>query len=313
MNTAIIILNWNGGIDTINCLKSIGNVKNDEYLFIVDNDSSDNSVAIITDYLAQQNENKIQIVEDVNMLQNHFDSTIHYYLLCNSANVGFGAGNNIVLKQLKDLKVEFKYSWLLNNDLIVNQNTLSSLKNKIAKDSKIGCVGSVIMNLPDNHKIQSAGARYIKHLGISKLTYKNISYDAFKQEQNKKYNFDYLSGASIILNNLAVQEVDYFDDLFFLYSEEFDLQIRLKKRGYELKLDTDSLVYHKLSGGTSNNKHLFFYYYNMSIIILSKKHYGWLYTALVLISLPIITFFRTFPSFKNFKWGLKGILKGTFK
>lgn len=310
IDTAILILNWNGGEDTTNCLKSLFPIiEENDYLFIIDNGSTDNSVNIILDLLYSVS--KPPIITTEKKLTAVFDPTKKIYLVNNLKNLGFGGGNNTVLKKLTILNKNFKQAWLLNNDTIVNEMTLKSLKYSMTQNENIAVSGSLILNYPYNGTIQCSGVKHYKIFGVSKLINKNRSYKTF--DKNKSIYFDYLNGASLMLNLDALGKIGYFDERFFLYSEEFDLQLRFQSHNYDLYLDLNSEVYHKLSGGTNKNRHLFYYYYNTSAVFLSKKHFSYFYRCFSLFNLIGITFIRTFPSFKNFFWGIKGIINGTKK
>lgn len=310
MKTAILILNWNGAEDTITCLQSLVKViQKEDYIFVIDNCSKDNSIDLITSYL--ENTAAIFKSSSPSNLKEQFDESCHYYLVQNNVNAGFGTGNNVVLNQLKNIDNCFEFAWLLNNDAIAEEKSLFYLKEKIQSQSDIGAVGSIVLNLPDTHIVQNTGVKYYPFLGISKLIHKNqpLATVNFKEE----IKFDYLNGASLMLDLNALEKIGYFDERYFLYSEEFDLQLRLKKEQYRIELVAESKVYHKLMGSTQNSSHLFFYYYCMSSVLLSKKHYTLLTTILVVCNLSLITFLRSFPSMKNFYWGLKGITKGITK
>lgn len=310
MKTAILILNWNGAEDTILCLKSLLNVvQKDDYVFIIDNFSKDNSIDLISSYLENTSDDfKLSAPAD---LKEIYEESCHYYLVQNNVNAGFGTGNNVVLNQLKNLSKQFEFAWLLNNDAIADEKSLFYLKQKIQSQSDIGAVGSIVLNLPDTHIVQNTGVKYYPFLGISKLINKNQPLTEINFQE--KIKFDYLNGASLMLSLNALEKTGYFDERYFLYSEEFDLQLRLQKEQYRIELVPESKVYHKLMGSTRNSSHLFFYYYCMSSILLSKKHYSFLTTLFVVCNLSSITFLRSFPSIKNFYWGLKGIVKGITK
>jgi GT2 family glycosyltransferase len=305
MSTAILILNWNGYKDTVQCLKTLlPHGSAGDYVFLIDNGSTDNSIQEI-----QGHYSSIQvplITTSGQNLERDFTPSGKHYLVCNANNLGFGAGNNVVLKQLRSLKAGFTLAWLLNNDALAEDRTLVSLKSTIETSSTIGAAGSLILNYPDKTTIQCSGVKHYRFFGVSKLINKNKPYAALDTKKN--IAFDYLNGASLLLKLKALEQTGYFDERFFLYSEEYDLELRLQKSGYTLKLDLESKVYHKLGGGTSKNRHLFFYYYNTSAILLSKKHFPGFYTFCAVLNLTAITFIRTFPSVKNFKWGIKGIL-----
>lgn len=305
MNTAILILNWNGYQDTTMCLQSLlPNCRAEDYVFLIDNGSTDNSVKELQNYYASIG--VPLITTSGQNLARDYQAGAKHYLVRNTKNLGFGAGNNVVLKQLKTLDERFELAWLLNNDAMVENRALISLKNSMAGSPDIGAAGSLILNYPDKTTVQCAGVRHYKFFGVSKLICKNKPYQLLDRKSD--IGFDYLNGASLVFKLDALQQAGYFDERFFLYSEEYDLELRLQEKGYKLYLDLNSVVYHRLGGGTSRNRYLFFYYYNTSAILLSKKHFPGFYTWCAVLNLTAITFIRTFPSAKNFRWGIKGIL-----
>lgn len=307
MNCATLILNWNGGTDTIECLRSLlPSLGANDYLFVIDNGSTDNSVSAIQQYL--QSGSKGVTLSESKDLTRVFTGDQKLYICLNPANLGFGGGNNTVLKQLSALPIVFDLVWLLNNDAFADQNSLASLKGVMSRDTQIAAAGSLILNYPNSDTIQCTGVRHYKLIGVSKLINKNIPLKGFDQSQ--PIAFDYLNGASIMLRVKALNEVGFFDERFFLYSEELDLQLRFKERGYGLFLDIKSVVRHKLSGGTSSNKFLFYYHYNASAVLLNRKHYSVFYVFTAVIALMGITVIRAFPSIKNIRWGFSGIIRG---
>lgn len=308
--TAILILNWNGSEDTKTCLNSLlPHLREEDFVFLIDNGSGDNSIADLQNYFSSYKHSLITVVP--NELKSAFTEKEKNYLISNPANLGFGAGNNVVLKQLLHLSPDFEFAWLLNNDAVVNSESLISLKNTLLKSGDLAAAGSLILNYPDNGLIQCSGVKHYKFFGVSKLINKNKPY----KELNKKEDiaFDYLNGASLMFKLKALEKTGYFDEKFFLYSEELDLELRLLAQNYKLYLDLNSRVYHKLGGATNKKKHLFFYYYNTSAILLSKKHFSFFYTCTALFCLTAITFIRTFPSLKSFRWGIKGMISGLKK
>ena len=111
---SIIILNWNGLEDTIECLESLKKITYPNYkLIIVDNGSEGNDVAV---------------------LRHRFGSYIH--IIEKDKNYGFTEGNNIGMRYA--LKGEARYILLLNNDTIVDPDFLSNLIKVAAGDPKIG-------------------------------------------------------------------------------------------------------------------------------------------------------------------------------
>lgn len=308
--TATIILNWNGADDTILCIESVYKIlQGEDYVFIIDNHSSDRSIDKISTFF-HKHDIQFDISAPEDIIQK-FDVNTYYYIVQNNENLGFGAGNNTILKKLNTLPVIFEYVWLLNNDAVVEDRTLSSLKQCLFLNKMTAIAGSIVLNQPDNGLIQNTGAKYYPFLGVSKLINKNQKVKDL--DLNSNIDFDYLNGSSLLLRLNAIHQVGYFDERYFLYSEELDLQISLKNKGYKVLLVPESRIFHKLMGSTKNNSHLFYYYYSMSSILLTRKHYSSFTMLISLFSLLIINLIRTFPSFKNFKWAVKGIFKGLSK
>lgn len=128
-SVSIVVLNWNGLADTIECLKSIMEITYPNYdVIVVDNGSGNN---------------------EVNHLKSNF---IHTQIIANSVNLGFSGGNNVgIRKSLADKK---DYVLILNNDTIVAPNFLTELMTVAEGDSKIGVVGPMLFYHDDHSKIQ---------------------------------------------------------------------------------------------------------------------------------------------------------------
>ena len=97
---AIILLNYNGAEDTIECLESLREITYPNYrIVIVDNDSSDNSVEIMKDYLQSQNfEYDVFNSPDEAMAHHNNMKETGYTVLQSGHNGGFAYGNNIGIR-----------------------------------------------------------------------------------------------------------------------------------------------------------------------------------------------------------------------
>ncbi|MGK7368687.1 MAG: glycosyltransferase family 2 protein, partial [Candidatus Halalkalibacterium sp. M3_1C_030] len=128
----IIILNWNGKEDTIECLNSLKALEYPNFeIVVVDNASSDGSVSEIKD---------------------KFPETT---LLESEINRGYAGGNNIGLRYA--LNHDSDYAWILNNDTVVDKNALGSLVKKMKIDGSIGICGSRLVYYHDRETIQALG------------------------------------------------------------------------------------------------------------------------------------------------------------
>jgi len=272
--TYIVLLNWNGWEDTNSCIHSIyQNTKEEFRIILLDNDSGDDSVKEINDYLDQKqleytylNENNIESSHDLK----------EFVFIQNNGNYGFAKGINVGLKYCISQE-DCNDIWLLNTDAIVDEYSLSSLKDKLYSSKEIGIVGSVIRYFDTPNLIQTiGGGRFFPLLANGKLFYKNsdisiIDNINFDKEIKK---LDYIMGASLLIKKEVLNSIGLFDENFFLYTEELDLCTRAKEKGYSLSVAKKSFIYHKDSASTKDQKGMFYYLINKSNAYYVQKHYG---------------------------------------
>jgi GT2 family glycosyltransferase len=240
---SIIILNWNGYQDTIQCLESILKLDYDNYRIVVcDNDSTDGSIEQIGSWCKN---NRIDLA--------NLDNLDRYMTLIQTGNnLGFAGGNNIGIRHAL-LDRECKYVWILNNDTIVEPNSLSALVSKCDLDFNIGICGSKLIYHHDRSKVQAwGGGRYNKWSGISQhigdRQPSNLDVDVESVEQE----IDYIIGASMLVSRSFLETIGLMNEEYFLYFEELDWIARAGNR-YRLGYCNDSIVYHKEGASTGLN------------------------------------------------------------
>ena len=134
---AIILLNYNGEEDTIQCLKSLQKIQYDNYcLIVVDNHSEEASIAALK--RAQEK--------------------IYFELIESKENGGFSAGNNIGIVRALEKKAE--YMLLLNNDTIVCPDFLNKLLRAFEEYPHCGISTGTIYYEYDRNKVWYAGGRF---------------------------------------------------------------------------------------------------------------------------------------------------------
>jgi GT2 family glycosyltransferase len=221
-NTLItcIIVNWNGWQDTIDCLTSLRECKYPDLdIVVVDNGSTNESVG------------KIRSA--------HPD----ILLFANSENLGFAGGNNVGIRHALAHGADFV--WLLNNDTKPDPNALTALVHKAISGDRIGAVGSICYYYDRPETVQIwAGGRVNLWTG----------YAACSTIPHNDDWFHWLNGASLLLSAVALKEIGLLDEGFFLYWEDSELCLRLRKNQWRLAAAADSHVLHKVSassGGSS--------------------------------------------------------------
>jgi GT2 family glycosyltransferase len=306
--TAVIIVNWNGWKDTIECLESFSFAWENLHFFIVDNASTDGSVERLIQFCKTNNiVHKVALPEN---LSSPIPAMCKVTIVKNNYNAGFARANNLVLKFILPLR-QFNYAWLLNNDTIVRRESLLHLQEKFSSDASLAFCGSVLLDYYDQQLVQCAGVNHFKYLGVSKLFLKNTQWSSTQLDpQLSSSKQTYQNGASLLVDVDKLNAIGLLDEDYFLYSEEADWQIRAGEKGFHTALAEKSVVYHKGSVSTNDKKHVFFYHYNRSAILLTRKHFGALATLTASFSLLVVTLIRSRFKPSSFGYGLKGIYNG---
>jgi hypothetical protein len=235
---ACIVLNWNGWEDTIECLQVL---KECDYslltVIVVDNGSTNDSVSRIRSAHPQ-----------VLMLESE-------------KNLGFAGGNNIGIRYA--LAHGAEYVWLLNNDTKPARDALSALVAKALTDRCIGAVASICYYYDAPSRVQAwAGTRVNLWTG-----YVRNSTIAHEDDW-----FEALYGASMLIACTAIRSAGLLDERFFLYWEETEFCLRLRKKGWRIAAAPDSRILHKVSASTRGNLFLLDRYFTTSGLRILHIH-----------------------------------------
>ncbi len=290
---AIIILNWNSWIDTIECLESIYQIAYSNYnIIVVDNRSENESIEKIKKYcegkLSVESkffkynfENKpIRIIEyNREEIENEereykyvFDLLPNKNLIIikNENNYGFAEGNNIGIRYaLKSLNP--KYIMLLNNDTVVDKNFLGEMINIAEHDEKIAAVQSKLLRKDNIQIIDSLGQEVFSDGRIREISSKKNSDCVFIP--NEIFG---VCAAAALFKVAIFKKIGLFDQVFFALFEDVDLSWRIRLEGYKSFLASESIVYHKrgISGKDLSQKNRTLNYYSVrnSLLILIRYY-----------------------------------------
>ena len=276
---AIIVLNWNKWQDTIECLESVYQIKYPNYdVILVDNGSEDESIQKIKEYCEgkikvtsgffnYEPQNKpIKIIEYTKSEAERCNEEMfedlptnwRMILIKNDKNFGFAEGNNIAMNYaLSALKPD--YILLLNNDTVVDREFLSKLANTGEHYESAGIIGPKIYYYDDPKRIWIT-APYGNMGKIDRGEFKGV------------IEVKWVVGCAFFLRKSVINKVGLFDPDFFLYGEESDYCMRVKKAGYKMYINNSSLIWHKepLEGKIKPYK---VYYESRNTIILWYKNY----------------------------------------
>ena len=267
----IVILNWNSYSDTNDCLTSIFNLDYPNFSIIVcDNGSTDRSLFKIEEHIkSQSKEHRFLFYKSSELWEEKIDKK-EIILIDNKNNLGYAAGNNVGIRlAMKDPYC--KHVWVLNNDTIVERNTLCEMMQKVRRYDNYGVCGARLIFEHDRTKLQGFGGLYNSTLGISSHYMENEPYDTVINENEIAEKMDYLIGASLLLSRAFINYSGGFSEDYFLYFEELDLFTRMEGK-YDKIIASNAIVYHK-EGASFNNakKGASLYYLHRNRIFFTKK------------------------------------------
>lgn len=256
----IILLNWNGYRDTIECLESILKITYPNYqIVIVDNHSEDDSIVQLTKW-AEEKKVDFQTLSVSKVCESqHSDKFLT--ILKADQNYGFAGGNNIGMNFA--LHTDTEFILLLNNDTIVTRDFLSHMVKTAIEQPNIGAVGGKIYYYPETSHVWFSGG-YINHI-------KGGGYH-FVEDHKGLRECDFITGCLALFPSHILKEVGLFDERYFLISEDTDLSQRIRIKGYKLIVDCNAIIYHKLSraiGGKYSPRNQ--YYFHRNRMLFFKK------------------------------------------
>ncbi len=237
MDVSVIIVNYNTKELTRNCLRSVfEQTKGIDFEVIVsDNGSTDGSIE---------------------MMRTEFPRIV---LIENNENLGFGAANNRALKVAKG-----KYVFYLNSDTLLLNNAVKIFFDYWEENGERENLGALGCWLQDEHgnSIHSGGRfptckdvshylfmRVLDSVGIKKIAKKIGLYHENINSRPEKV--DYITGADLFLKN---NEMAKFDERFFMYFEESDLQLYMAKNGLSRKIIGGAQIVHFVGGSGAEDK-----------------------------------------------------------
>lgn len=327
-DVAIIILNWNGWEDTIECLKSLSPIEYPNYnVIIVDNGSSDNSLFKIKEYLNElsfsksNHQDHIKIFEytkgESESLMGNIEvesSYKNFFIININENKGFAEGNNTGIRFVLD-NLKTDYILLLNNDTVVDGRFLEELVNIAENNVQIGSVQSLLLN-SDGTLIDSLGQKIfiwgVEDIGMGLEIRNNIEYSEIFGS----------CAASALYRKEVFQKISLFDPDFFVILEDVDLSWKIRLEGFKAVLAPKSIVYHKR--GISNQmtvKQILFepktndilvkwYHGSKNWMVIVLRYFPVRYIIAAIILKPH-KFFFTFYRFIYSSIKLKAFIKGT--
>lgn len=219
---AIVVLNWNGISDTLECLDSLQKQSYKNFtIVVIDNGSTDNSHKILSEYQT-----------------NHSDNTEVIY---NPKNFGFAGGVNTGIEWA--LNGDYEYVALFNNDATADKDWLKNLVDTI-QSKGIGVSTGLLLH-GDGKTIDSTGDWY----STWGLPFPRNRGDKTAKAADSGLVFSASGGASLYKTQM-LREIGLFDEDFFAYYEDTDISFRAQLAGWKVAYTNKAIAYHK-QGETS--------------------------------------------------------------
>lgn len=236
---SVVIINYNGQEDTNECLKSLENVE---------------SLSFELSIIVIDNASKKPFAIEKSLKRN-------IEVLYSKENLGFSGGNNLGIKH--SLKNGAEYIVLLNNDTLVEKLFINILVEEAQKHPNIGIVVPKIYFAKgyEFHKDKYAEkekGRVIWYAGgIMDWTHLIGSHKGVDQvdvgQFDKEEETDFATGCCMLVKKEVFEKAGFLDNRYFLYYEDADLSIRVKKSGFKIIYAPKSVIWHKNAGSTGGS------------------------------------------------------------
>ncbi|WP_068777561.1 glycosyltransferase family 2 protein [Paenibacillus sp. FJAT-26967] len=255
MDLSIIIVNFNTPQLTIDCLQSVHQSAT-SYTYeviLIDNDSSDDSVARIQEEFPQMR------------------------LIVNRENVGFSRANNQGIRIAAG-----QYILLLNSDTIIKRDTFQIMIDFMRNHPQVGASGCKIV-LPDGtldkackRGFPTPSASFYYAFGISKWFPKNPRFNQYQLSHlnpDDEYPIDCLVGAFMLVRREVIEQVGMLDEDFFMYGEDVDWCYRIKQAGWQIYYYPRTQIIHYKGASSRRKPYKIIYEFHRAMILFHRKHY----------------------------------------
>jgi len=236
-----IVPNWNGGEETLQCLRSIKMQSYPDSIDVVcvDNCSTDGSPEVIMRQYPWVR--VIQLKSPVGAAE--------------AINIGFRkAEGDLILK--------------LDNDVVLDPDCVARLVEVLVSMDAVGAVGPLIYYLDRPALLMGAGGSIDLGTGRASLLHKGADGRVWAEEW---FQTQYLQGSATIFTKDILKKVGLLDEQYYVYLDDVDWCIRLARMGYRLLVATRARIWHK-GGSTTKRNRVRDYYYSRNSILLTRKN-----------------------------------------
>lgn len=253
----IVLLNWNGWRDTVECLESVYRSTFRDYcVMVVDNGSEDDSIERIEAWARGEVPTTSRYLEDgparrdsvhlVRRKREELDGReigVGDLLLVDvGENLGFAAGCNVGIRHALATGADFVF--LLNNDTVLDSEALQRLVGFLDEHGEMDVVTGQIRFYDEPQRIWNCGGE-LKWYGGRKYHYLHADVGRVPQVGFRAISF--VTGCAAMFRTSLFKEIGNLSNRFFFGEEDFELAQRMKRVGRRMACRFDAVIYHKVS------------------------------------------------------------------
>ncbi len=331
MSNYVILLNWNGWKDTLECLESLFRLNCPDFRVVVcDNASTDGSLEKIAawargEILAEPANPQLsrlslppfpKPIPHLELTREQAESGAASYegqlvLIQTGANLGFAGGNNVGLRYaLGDSTGHF--FWLLNNDTVVEPDALSAMVRLMEQQSEIGLCGSLNLSYYNPKEVLAQGGKtYCNWTGRVHTP----PLPMVDELDSRPAPMDFVNGASMLASRAFLEKVGLMEESYFLYFEELDWAMRAKGK-LKLGYARGSVIYHKEGAVIGSNRErmkrslLSEKYLSRNRVLFTKRFLPWALPSVLIWMFPAAAYRLWRGDLERAKLMLKSTLQG---
>lgn len=252
---SVIIVSYNVADLLRGCLRSVFASRDvDQEVWVVDNCSSDGSAAMVAREYPQAR------------------------LLESPRNGGYAYANNLALCQAQG-----DYLLLLNPDTVLPPDALVEMVAFMQKRPDVGMAGPKLvredgsLDLACRRSFPSPAVSLYRMIGLSKRFPRSRRFGRYNLtylDPDQEAEVDSVVGAFMMVRRQAVGQVGLLDEAFFLYGEDLDWAMRVKKAGWKIVYNPRVVVLHRKAGSSTGDIRRATTEFYRSMVIFYKKHYA---------------------------------------
>lgn len=256
VDLSVIIVNYNVAYFLEQCLHSVYRALDglEVEVFVVDNDSVDDSVAMVRRKFPQAT------------------------LIASDENLGFSKGNNLAMRRATG-----RYVLLLNPDTLVEEDTFRKTVAFMDEHPEAGGLGVKMIDgsghfLPESKRgLPTPAVAFYKIFGLAALFPKSRTFGKYHLgylSRDEVHEIDVLSGAFMLMRKSVLDRVGLLDEEYFMYGEDIDLSYRIVLGGYKNYYYPHTRIIHYKGESTKKSSINYVFVFYRAMAIFARKHFS---------------------------------------